>query len=128
MSDPTAFYVGWLVDPEDRAALLSRFPPRYPRVVAHHVTLKFGDRAAGLPDASSGEIVGEADDSLGVQALVVRIGGTEQRPDRGTYHVTWSLAEGREARESNAVIAEQGWRPVEVTPVRLHPRVFERET
>ena len=43
MSDPTAFYVGWLVDPEDRAALLDRFPPRYPLVVAHHVTQKFGE-------------------------------------------------------------------------------------
>ncbi len=121
MSDPTAFYVGWLVDPEDRAALLIRFRPRYPLVVAHHVTLKFGDRAAALPAETSGEIVGEADDGLGVQALVVRIGGTERRPDGGTYHITWSLAEDREARESNAVIAERGWRPVEATHVRLQP-------
>lgn len=126
MSDPTAFYVGWLVDPEDRAALLARFPPRYPLVVAHHVTQKFGDRAAALPAETSGEIVGEADDGLGVQALVARIGGSERRPDGGTYHVTWSLAEGREARESNAVIAERGWRPLEATRIALQPRGFER--
>lgn len=36
MSDPTSFYTGWLVDPADREALLQRFRPRYPRVVAHH--------------------------------------------------------------------------------------------
>jgi len=126
MSDPTAFYVGWLVETDDRTALLARFPPRYPLVVAHHVTLKFGDRAAALPAETSGEIVGVTDDGLGVQALVVRIGGTERRPDGGTYHITWSLAQGREARESNAIIAERGWRAVEAAAVRLRPKGFER--
>jgi hypothetical protein len=127
MSDPTSFYVGWRVDPGDREVLLARFPPRYPRVVAHHVTFKFGDRGAPLPTETSGEIVGEADDGLGVQALVVRIGGTTARPDGGAYHITWSLAEGREARESNAVIADRGWRPL-AAPLRveLHPQGFER--
>ena len=128
MSDPTAFYVGWLVDLEDRAALLARFPPRYALVVAHHVSQKFGDRAAVPPTETEGEIVGEADDGQGVQALVVRIGGTTERPDGATYHITWSLAQGREARESNAVIAERGWLPLaEPAPVRLHPRGFERD-
>jgi hypothetical protein len=127
MSDPTSFYVGWLVDAGDREALLARFAPRYPIVVAHHVTFKFGDQGVALPTETSGEIVGEADDGLGVQALVVRIGGTTERPDGATYHVTWSLAEGREARESNAVIAERGWRPLaSPVPVRLHPQGFER--
>jgi hypothetical protein len=127
MSDPTAFYVGWLVDPHDRQALLVRFPPRYPIVVAHHVTFKFGDPGAPLPTETSGEIVGEADDGLGVQALIVRIGGTTMRPDGGTYHITWSLAQGREARESNVVIAEQGCTPLP-TPARvaLQPQGFER--
>jgi len=127
MNDPTTFYVGWLVDPADREALLVRFPPRYPVVVAHHVTFKFGDRAAGPPTETSGEIVGEADDGRGVQALVVRIGGSTARPDGGTYHITWSLEQDRAARESNAVIAEQGWTPfASPAPVRLHPQGFER--
>jgi hypothetical protein len=128
MSDPTSFYVGWLVDPGEREGLLARFPPRYPIVVAHHVTFKFGDPGAALPVETSGEIVGEADDGRGVQALVVRIGETTARPDGGTYHITWSLAEGREARESNAVIAEHGWTPLAAAPVpvALHPQGFER--
>jgi hypothetical protein len=123
MADPTSFYTGWLVDPAQRDALLARFPPRYPRVVAHHVTLKFGEREAGSPGAVAAEIVGEADDGAGVQALVVRIDGAEARPDGGTFHITWSLAPGREARESNDVIAERGWRSlVEPAPVRLLPK------
>lgn len=124
MSDPTAFYVGWLVDPEDRAALLARFPARYALVVAHHVTLKFGDRTAVPPTETKGEIVGEADDGRGVQALVVRIGGTTERPDGGTYHLTWSLAPGRRAVESNEVIRAHGWEPVAPIPIRLEPKDF----
>jgi hypothetical protein len=108
MTDPTHFYTGWLVDPHAREALLARFPPRYSVVVAHHVTLKFGDADAQPPGEVSAEIVGEADDGSGVQALVVAIEGATARPDGGTFHVTWSLAEGRKARESNDAIA-RGW-------------------
>jgi hypothetical protein len=119
LSDPARVYTGWLVDPAEREALLARFAPRYARPVAHHVTLKFGGRAAAPPADTVGEIVGEADDGLGVQALVVAIAGSTARPDSGTFHITWSLAEGREARESNAVIAG-GWRALAApVPVRL---------
>jgi hypothetical protein len=125
LSDPRRFSTGWLVRPEDREALLARFPPRYPEVVAHHVTLKFGDCAAPPPEATFGKIVGEADDGAGVQALVVAIGGTTDRPDGSTFHITWSLAAGREARESNLVIAERGWiRLSAPVTVRLEPRPF----
>ena len=122
MSDPTSFYTGWLVDPAEREALLGRFPPRYAVAVAHHVTQKFGDETAPAPAATMGEIVGAADDGAGVQALVVAIDGSPARPDGGTYHITWSLAEGREARESNDVIA-RGWtRFAQPTRVRLSPK------
>lgn len=122
MGDPTRFYTGWLVDEAARAALLERFPPRYPVVVAHHVTLKFGDAAAQPPGEVAAWIVGEADDGLGVQALVVAIDGSTARPDGGTFHVTWSLADGREARESNDVLA-CGWaRLSEPVALALKPK------
>lgn len=119
----TAF-VGWEVDREDRAALLARFPARYAETVADHVTLKLGKHPK-LPTERAGEIVGEADDGQGVQAMVVRIGGTTDRPDGSTYHITWSLGPGRRAKESNDVIAAQGWKPLaEPVPVRLEPKPF----
>jgi hypothetical protein len=125
MSEARNFYTGWLVDPADRERLLVRFPPRYPEVVAHHVTQKFGDRGAELPSETSGVIVGVADDGQGVQALVVRIGGTTERPDGATYHITWSLGPGRRAKDSNAVIAKDGWTDLpEPIGVRLQPRPF----
>src|SRR4051812_520010 len=98
MADPTAFYTRWLLHPPGRGALPARSPPRYARVVAHHVTLKFGDRQAQPPGEVEAAVVGEADDGAGVQALVVAIDGDTARPDGGTFHVTWSLADGREAR------------------------------
>jgi hypothetical protein len=123
MADPIQFYTGWLVDADARDALLARFPPRYAVVVAHHVTLKFGDAAAAPPAEMVGEIIGEADDAQGVQALVVAIGGSPARPDGGTFHITWSLAPGREARESNEVIAAFSWTAVSPPiPVRLVPK------
>jgi hypothetical protein len=118
--------IGWLVDEAQRPELLARFTPVYPQVVAHHVTLRSGaPDTEPLPPQVQAEIVGEADDGEGVQTLVVRLDGTTDRPDGSTFHITWSLAEGRRAKESNDVIAECGWKPVEATPVRLIPARFD---
>jgi hypothetical protein len=120
-------FIGWALDRRQREELLRRFPPRYAEAVADHVTLKFGDAEARLPTETAGEIVGEADDGVGVQALVVRIGGTTDRPDGSTFHITWSLGPGREAKESNDVIAAHGWREVEPpVPVKLAPQAYAR--
>jgi hypothetical protein len=119
--------VGWKLDREQRAALLARFPPRYARVVADHVTLKSGvDDSARLPQEDSGWIIGRSDNGDGVEAMVVEIGGSTGRPSGGTYHITWSLTEGRDAHESNDVIAAGGWEPIApAVPVRLKPARFE---
>ena len=118
-------FVGWSLDRGQREALLAQFPPRYRKVVADHVTLKFGDAAGPLPTETSGEIVGEADDGQSVQAMVVRIGGTTDRPDGSTYHITWSLEPGRVAKESNDVIARHGWRALAAAvPVKLRPSAY----
>ena len=114
---------GWKIVHDDRERLLGRFPPRYERTIADHITLKFGaDDGAPLPTANSGEIVGEADDGAGVQALVVRIEGTTDRGDGSHFHITWSLGPQRAAKESNDVIRQHGWRAVRPpVPVRLMP-------
>ena len=120
--------IGWELDRGQRPELLQQFPPRYRNVVADHVTLqsKVAEDAA-LPEETDGEIVGRGDDGKGVEAMVVAIGGTTDRPDGGTYHVTWSLEDGREAKESNDVLAERDWERLELPmPVRLKPARFPR--
>src|SRR4051812_26922086 len=118
---------GWKLDRDQRKELLQQFPPRYSETDADHVTLQTkASEHAPLPDETLGDIVGRADDGKGVEAMVVRIGGTTDRPDGSTYHITWSLAEGREAVESNDVIAAHGWTALDLAmPVRLIPSHWE---
>lgn len=123
-----AAYTGWLLPQDERARLLDLITPAYPDVVAHHVTLSFGVPAdTPAPENAMGEVVGIVDDGAGVQALVVRVNGTTQRPDGSTFHITWSLdkAAGRKAVHSNAVIRAMGWQKlVEYVVIRLEGRTF----
>lgn len=115
--------IGWKLDRAQRTELLQQFPPRYPRVDADHVTLKTGVSSdAPLPEESHAEIVGRADDGNGVEAMVVRLGGSTDRPDGSTYHITWSLEEGRKPVESNDVLREREWEAFDLPmPVKLEP-------
>ncbi len=113
---------GWKLDRNVRAQLLERFPPTWPDVIADHVTLQAGASAnEPLPAQEAAEIVGRVDDGEGLQALIVSIDGSTDRPDGSTYHITWSLdrSRGRKAVQSNDVIAERGWEPLP-TPVPIH--------
>jgi hypothetical protein len=101
--------IGWKVDRGEREALFGRFPARYPTPVADHVTFATDAEDRPLPAEVSARIVGRADDGKGVEAMVVAIDGTTDRPDGSTYHITWSLGPGRRARESNDVIRDCGW-------------------
>jgi hypothetical protein len=118
--------LGWLLPERERQALLALVPPRYGRVVAHHVTLRAGVTGnPALPREREGVVVGIADDGAGVQALVVRIDGTTDRPGGSTFHITWSLGPGRKPVESNDVIRSHGWTPLDnPRPIRLEPVLF----
>jgi hypothetical protein len=120
--------IGWKLDEADRAALLERFPPEWPDIVADHITLEAdADDDAPLPTAERAEIVGGINDGEGLQAMVVAIDGSTDRPDGGTYHITWSLdrRRGREAIQSNDVLALRGWRPLDdPAPIRIVPAQF----
>jgi hypothetical protein len=115
--------IGWKLDREQRKELLQQFPPKYRNVDADHVTLRTkAAKDSPLPQETDGEIVGRGDDGQGVEAMVVAIGGTTDRPDGSTYHITWSLEPGRQAKESNDVLASNGWTPFDLPmPVQLKP-------
>ena len=118
--------IGWKLPRDEREQLLRRFEPRYANVIADHVTLRVG---AGpdtqLPREVGARIVGRADDGESLECLVVEIDGTTDRPDGSTYHITWSLGEGRKARESNDVLRDRGWRHLDAAlPVGLEPARF----
>jgi hypothetical protein len=117
---------GWKLDREQRRGLVERFPPKFSNLVADHVTLAAKASAqAPKPEENEGLIVGRADDGKGVEAMIVSIGGTTDRPDGSTYHITWSLADGRKAKESNDMLRGQKWVMFdEPIPIRLEPATF----
>lgn len=118
-------YVGWLLPQTERDVLLSLFPARFSRLIAHHCTWKFGVSAdEPLPLSRWGCIVGESVDPDGVQALVLSMNGGETRPDGNPLHITWSLADHRKPVQSNKVIKEFGVRDVEPVMVQLVPKFF----
>ena len=116
---------GWKLSPLQRGELLGRYPPRYANAVADHVTLLANDKGGAYADTprpvTTAKVVGRADDGVGVEALVVEINGSTHRPDGGTWHITWSLADGRRARESNDVIASAGFTPLDGDNLDLTP-------
>ena len=117
--------IGWLLAEDDREKLLEQFEPKYSKTVAHHVTLKTDAADDPLPPEVCAQVVGSTDDEQGVQAMVVAIDGTTDRPDGSTYHITWSLADGRRARESNDVLKERGWQELDrPIPIKLEPGRF----
>ena len=117
---------GWKLPRDERERLLARFPPKYEKVIADHVTLRTGATpATPLPRKPEARIVGRADDGRSLECLVVELDGTTDRPDGSTYHITWSLGPTRRARESNDVLREKGWDYIEAPiPVELEPARF----
>ena len=114
---------GWKLPPDERERLLERFPPKYANVIADHVTLRVG--GTELPRKPSARIVGRADNGQSLECLVVELDGTTDRPDGSTYHITWSLGTGRKAIESNDVLRDQGWEPIDAPiPIELEPARF----
>lgn len=118
---------GWKLPQVERELLLRRFPPKYEKVDADHVTL----RAGATPETplpakpETSKVIGRADDGLSLECLVVEIDGTSDRPDGSTYHITWSLGPGRRARESNTVLRDRGWDSIEAPiAVELEPARF----
>jgi hypothetical protein len=120
--------IGWKLDEAERPGLLERFPPLWPDVVADHITLDADASASDpLPHERSAAIVGSISDGDGLQALIVAVGGATGRRDGGVYHITWSLdrGRGREAVQSNDVIADLGWRRLpDPVPIRIIPARF----
>lgn len=105
----------------DRADVLAQlaaagYPPQFQTVVAEHVTYAYPDPNRA-PSVRRVEIVGHACGD-GVEAFLVRVDGNTRRPRGGLFHLTYSLAPGRTAKESKTLI-----RSATVTPLPAPIRV-----
>lgn len=120
-------YIGWELDAVSRAALLARFPQKYSKLIAHHVTFKFGVNDESLmPILHSSKVVGYVDDGVGIEGLIVEINGTTARPDGSTYHITWSLnPTTHRPVHTNHAIKTHGWNKLsQPINILIKPKVF----
>ncbi len=114
----------YILDERSRSALAEEFPPRFEKFIGHHVTYHFGASDKDeLPPAGRYEVVGYAyqmerrPNGSGIEALVVSINGSTERPDGGTYHITWSHGPGYAPKNSNDIIA-RGWKELD-SPIEI---------
>lgn len=119
-------YTAHVLDSKSRRELAKRFPPKYPELLGHHTTVKFGvPKDAPKPRPAKVEVVGYADDGEGLEALVVAVDGKVNRPDGSLYHITWSLDRslGRKPVHSNKLV-QSGYEPVDNIPITTTPEVL----
>ena len=123
-------YSGYELSEESRNKLKMLLVPIFNNFMGHHITEKFGVAAdyptPEMPD--SVVVVGRAiDKKLEVDALLVEINGSSNRPDGSKYHITWSLGANAKPVDSNKIInsAEYLDSPI---PIRVQPKVFTKST
>ena len=106
-------YSAYQLHSAERKSLLKQIPPRYPRVVADHITVCFGGNNLTLPKAvQKTEIIGMVDDNNGIQSLVVRVDDSLIRQDGSIYHITWSLDPNKKVSKEIDRATEQTYKPV----------------
>ncbi len=113
-------YTAYVLDDASRDALMKKFPPKYDKVVGHHITVEFGVPEGTEPPADAKlNVLGRVDSGDGLEALVVAVDGDRTRPDGKTYHVTWSLDPDKyKPVDSNDLIARKQFtlsQPISIT-------------
>ena len=120
-------FTAYLISPKSRKLILAKYPPKFPDIFAHHVTVKFGVTAAEkIPSQAKIEVIGYiCDDSL--EALVVTVNGKKFRADGKRYHITLSLdkAKGRSPVQSNSLILLQPFKEVSPFEIETTPEILK---
>ena len=121
-------YTAYVLTGSSRKLLLEKFSPKFPDVVAHHVTVipPTSKEQRVLPPEAELQVIGYASDES-LEAVVVAVNGDSTRPDGVVYHVTLSLdkSKGRKPQESDAVI-KNGWEKVPPFAIQATPQVVKK--
>lgn len=120
-------YTAYVLDDASRDKLAEKFPPKYEKFVGHHVTHEFGvPEGTEAPADVELAVVGRVDSGDGLEALVVKVGDTRERPDGSTYHVTWSLDPDKyKPVDSNALLKSKQFTLSQSTPITAKPSVLK---
>lgn len=125
MSKVKKGYNGYLLDNSARTFILQNYPPKYNKVIGHHITYKFGVYEELPPDSNMAKVVGYKDSGDGLEAFVVEINGTVKRPDGKLYHITYSLIpEKYKPKDSNELLTNQGYNSIKPFIIKIKPSFF----
>lgn len=120
-------FAAYVLSDNSRNQLLTKFPPKYPTVSAHHITIKFGVVAdEPIPQPTSNvKVVGYVDSGDGIEALVVSVNGSTDRPDGKTYHITWSFDPSKyQPKSSNELLSKKRYTLIKSIPIAVTPAVL----
>lgn len=97
-------YSCWKLDNDCRQELLKIFVPKYPDIIAHHITCKFGSNI--MPPKAIIYIIGYCDDKNGLECFVVNVNGKSKKENDSFYHITWSInrSMGYKPVDSNEIL------------------------
>ena len=118
-------YTAYLLTDESREKLMEKFPPKYEKIIAHHITVKFGvPEGTELPPEADIKVIGYADSGDGIEALVVAIDGKTQRDNGQYFHITWSLnPDDYKPVDSNKLIGYNNYKLMLPTVIETVPAI-----
>jgi hypothetical protein len=124
---PKSGYMAYKLSDSSRTQLLHHFAPKYPEVIAHHVTVKHPAKSNEdlPPDVKEAHVVGY-ENGDGIEALVVEINGSTKRPDGKLFHITLSLdrSKGKKPHHSNELV-NKSFQHVNRIPIHLTPAFLQ---
>lgn len=116
-------YIAYNLTEASRANLLSAFPPKFSKVVAHHITIMFGvNNTTPLPPIPQKvEVIGYACNEQ-IECLVVRADNKERRESDGKLmHITLSHSDEAKPVMSNDLLMDAEYTSVSPIEIEVDP-------
>ena len=118
-------YNGYLIQASSRSYMIQNYLPKYNKVIAHHITHKFGVYEELPPEVNIGRVLGYRDSGDGLEAFVVELNGKIHRPDGKLYHITYSLdPEKYKPKDSNKLLETMGYNAIRSFLINIEPKFF----
>jgi len=102
-------YLAYELPQRLRNALIEHYPPQFPNMIGHHVTLSVGiSSTICLPKDGEIVVIGHLTDNDSIECFLVTVDGNDKHSSDRYYHITWSInrAKGRKPVDSNSIITK----------------------
>lgn len=115
-------YIAYNLTDRSRNEVITKFYPKFTKVVAHHITVAFNvSDTEPMPSVpTSAKVVGYACNEI-IECLVVEINGNRHRADGKLFHVTLSHSHEAKPVMSNDLLQAQGYTECEPFNIEVIP-------